>query len=82
MENKNYLVKFIPIEMEDDMIKDEGIFNDVDLLVKLKSKYVLKYVTSWFEEDPITQNMGLYIQSEDYSGISLTELLNQRPLSA
>ena len=64
------------------MIKDEGIFNDVDLLVKLKSKYVLKYVTSWFEEDPITQNMGLYIQSEDYSGISLTELLNQRPLSA
>lgn len=82
MENKNYLVKFIPIEMEDDMIKDESIFNDVDLLVKLKSKYVLKYVTSWFEEDPITQNMGLYIQSEDYSGISLTELLNQRPLSA
>ena len=82
MENKNYLVKFIPIEMEDDMIKDDSIFNDVDLLVKLKSKYVLKYVTSWFEEDPITQNMGLYIQSEDYSGISLTELLNQRPLSA
>jgi len=82
LENKNYLVKFIPIEMEDDMIKDESIFNDVDLLVKLKSKYVLKYVTSWFEEDPITQNMGLYIQSEDYSGISLTELLNQRPLSA
>ena len=47
--------------------------------MKINSKYVLRYVTSWFEEDSFSSNYGFYIQSED--GMTLSELLNQRNLT-
>ena len=69
--------------MDDDNLSDERSFREVDSMLKLNSKYVLRYVTSWFEEikEPDEPTINFYIQSEDSEGITLKELLNTRVLN-
>jgi len=69
--------------MDDDQVQHERSFREVDSTLKLNSKYVLRYVTSWFEEiiESGEKTINLYIQSEDSEGITLKELLNTRILN-
>jgi hypothetical protein len=86
IEARHYLVRKVIFSLVDGVIPDDKIFRQVDSMIKLNSKYLLRYVTSWFEaeleneEDTLNENsqIALYIQSEASEGISLRDLLNVR----
>jgi hypothetical protein len=55
------MVRMVPLEIQDGVVQNNRTFREVDTMVHLKSKRVLRYVTSWIEVISEEDDMGLFI---------------------